>query len=257
MMQNETALLQNKTVDRYNQEKLYLQLTRIFLEEIRASGWKLGQKIPTEEELCKKHDVSKITVRQAINNLVSDGYLMKLQGKGTFVTSILPVVGLSMRTRFTEEMFGEEVKVEKEVLFRGIQTPPQDVRAYLKTADNIYLILCKRMVNGEPAYLDESFIPYHILPGIEQVDFALISLYSILQEKGLKKIFKVIQTVEVLQAWGESAKNLDLKEGIPVLAVHRLLLSSDNTPVGYTRFLGRSDRYKFQTEFERIRTVTT
>ena len=253
MMQNETGILQNKTVDRFDQEKLYIQLTRIFLEEITASRWKLAQKIPTEEELCRKYDVSKITVRQAINNLVSDGYLMKIQGKGTFVTSVLPVVGLSMRTRFTEEMFGEEVKADKEILFRGIRIPPQDVRVYLRTDDSIYQVLSKRTVNGEPAYLDESFIPFHMLPGIEQLDFALISLYSILQEKGLKKIFKVIQTVEVQQAWGDSAKNLDLTEGVPVLAVHRLLLSPDNTPVGYTRFLGRSDRYKFQTEFERIR----
>ncbi len=253
MMQNETDSLQIKTVDRYNQEKLYIQLTRIFLEEITSSRWGLGQKIPTEEELCRKYAVSKITVRQAINNLVSDGYLMKLQGKGTFVTSVLPVVGLSMRTRFTEEMFGEEVKVEKEILFKGIQSPPQDVSAYLKTEDSIYFVLCKRTVNGEPAYLDESFIPYHMLPDIEQIDFTRTSLYYILQEKGLKKIFKVIQTIEILQAWGETARNLDLAEGVPVLAVHRLLLSSDNTPVGYTRFLGRSDRYKFQTEFERIR----
>jgi DNA-binding GntR family transcriptional regulator len=73
MMHNETEMLQNKTVDRFNREKLYIQLTRIFLEEISSSRWQLGQKIPTEEELCLKHDVSKITVRQAINNLVTDG----------------------------------------------------------------------------------------------------------------------------------------------------------------------------------------
>jgi DNA-binding GntR family transcriptional regulator len=51
---------------------------------------------------------------------------------------------------------------------------------------------------------------------------------------------------------GGLAVHLDLEEGAPVLAVHRLLLSSDETPVGYTRFLGRTDRYKLQTEFERI-----
>lgn len=253
MMHYETGMLHNKSVDRFNQEKLYIQLTRIFLEEITSGRWTLDQRIPSEEDLCKKYDVSKITVRQAINNLVADGYLMKIQGKGTFVTSVLPVVGLSMRTRFTEEMFGEEVNVEKEILYKGIKDAPQDVRAYLKTGDKVYQILGKRTVNGEPAYLDESFIPYQMLPGIEQLDFSLLSLYSILQEKGLKKIFKVVQTIEVLPVWGESATNLDLAEGLPVLAVHRLLLSSDGTPVGYTRFLGRSDRYKFQTEFERIR----
>ena len=127
MMHSEAVSLHNKTIDRFNQEKLYIQLTRIFLEEIKSGKWQLNQRIPSEEELCKKYGVSKITVRQAVNNLVSDGYLMKLQGKGTFVASILPVVGLSMKTQLTEEMFGEEVKVEKEVLFKGIKEPSPDI----------------------------------------------------------------------------------------------------------------------------------
>lgn len=252
-MHSETPKLHNKTIDRFNQEKLYIQLTRIFLEEINSGKWELNQRIPSEEELCRKYNVSKITVRQAIANLVSDGYLMKIQGKGTFVTSVLPVVGLAMKTRFTEEMFGKEVKAEKKILFRGVQEPPQDVRGYLKTDDDIYYILSRRTVNDEPAYLDESFIPFHMLPSIEELDFSGISLYSLLQEKGIKKIFKVIQTIEIDSARGPVAKHLDTEEGVPVLAIHRLLFSSDNTPVAYTRLLGRSDRYKFQTEFERIR----
>jgi len=253
MMHSESVSLHNKTIDRFNQEKLYIQLTRIFLEEIKSGKWQLNQRIPSEEELCKKYGVSKITVRQAVNNLVSDGYLMKLQGKGTFVASILPVVGLSMKTQLTEEMFGEEVKVEKEVLFKGIKEPSPDIRSYLKTTDKIYHFLCRRTVNGNPAYLDESFIPYVMLPEIEQLDIIHNSLYLVLQEKAIKKIFRVVQTIEVQQVQGYPAHYLDLHEGVPVLAVHRLLLSSDNTPVGYTRFLGRSDRYKFQTDFERIR----
>jgi len=253
MMHNETQLLHIKTIDRFNQEKLYIQLTRIFLDEINSGHWKLNERIPTEEELCKKYTISKITVRQAINNLVSDGYVVKIQGKGTFVASVLPVIGLAMKTRFTEEMFGEEVKAEKEILFKGIKESPPDVKGYLKTEDAIYHILFRRAINGEPAYLDESFVPFHMLPDIEKLDLVHSSLYSLLQEKGLRKIFKVIQTIEISQAWGDSAKNLDLTEGVPVLAVHRLLFSSDNTPVAYTRLLGRSDRYKFQTEFERIR----
>jgi GntR family transcriptional regulator len=252
MMHSETPSLHIKTIDRFNQEKLYIQLTRIFLEEIKSVNWQLNQRIPSEEELCKKYSVSKITVRQAINNLVSDGYLMKLQGKGTFVVSVLPVVGLAMKTQLAEEMFGKEVKTEQEVLFKGIIEPSPDIRTSLKTTDRIYHFLCRRLVNGSPAYLDESFIPYR-WPEIEQLDIIHNSLYSVLQEKAIKKIFRVVQTIEVQLIHGYPAQYLDLAEGVPVLAVHRLLFSSDNTPVGYTRFLGRSDRYKFQTEFERIR----
>jgi len=253
MNHSEASISQAKTVDRFNREKLYIQLTRILLEKIRSGNWKLNDKIPSEDELSRTYNISKITVRQAVNNLTADGYLMKLQGKGTFVTSVLPVVGVAMRTIFTEEMFGKEVKAEKELLFRGIKEPAQDIRSYLKTDGDIYYILSRRLLNGHPAYFDESFIPYSITPEIDSLDIAGVSLYFFLQEKALKKIFKVIQTVEVSQASGDSAKHLDLDEGVSVLVVHRLLLSSDNTPVAYTKLQGRSDRYKFQSEFERLR----
>jgi GntR family transcriptional regulator len=253
MIHSEASLTQVKTVDRFNQEKLYIQLTRILLEEIRSGNWKLNDRIPSEDEFSRTYNISKITVRQAINNLTSDGYLMKIQGKGTFVTSVLPVVGVAMRTIFTEEMFGKEVKAERELLFRGIKEPAQDIRSYLKTDGDIYYIISRRLLNGHPAYVDESFIPHRITPEIDSLDIADASLYFFLQEKALKKIFKVVQTVEVSQATGDSAKHLDLDEGVSVLVVHRLFISSDNTPVAYTKLHGRSDRYKFQTEFERLR----
>jgi len=253
MTLEETAPSQNKAVDRFNQEKLYIQLMRIFLGQIQSGSWQLGQQIPTEEELCKKYNVSKITVRQAVNNLVSDGYLTKIQGKGTFVASSLPTVGLAMKTRLTEEMFGKEVKPERKILFQGINEPSPEIRAYLKTDDRIFYILSKRIVNRRTAYIEEAFIPYQMLPYIETLDITHSSLYSVLQEKGTKKIFKMIQTIEISNITGEAAKNLGLEGGSPVLVVHRLFFSSDNAPVAYTKIQGRSDRYKFQTEFERIR----
>jgi len=253
MEQDELELLRDKTVDRLNREKLYIQLTRIFLEEITSGKWPLGQQIPTEDELCRQYGVSKITVRQAVNNLASDGYVMKLQGKGTFVTSVLPVVGLSMKTRLTEEMFGKEVKLKRQILFKGIKEPPSGIKVFLKTEERTFYILSKRMVSEETVYVEEAFIPVRMLPYIEKLDIAHSSLYSVLQEKAVKKIFKMMQTIEISSATGDFAKVLDITEKSPVLVVHRLFISSDNTPVAYTKLQGRSDRYKFQTEFERIR----
>lgn len=252
-MSREEALQNNKTVDRFTQEKLYIQLMRIFLDMINSENWQLGQQIPTEEDLCKKYNVSKITVRQAINNLVSDGYLIKIQGKGTFVAIALPVVGLAMKTRLTEEMFGKEVNVEKKVLFRGIKKSFQDAKDFLKTEDNLYYVLNKKIVNGETVCLEESFVPYHFVPKIESIDFTNNALYAVLQDKCVKKIFKIIQTIDISRADMGLAKRLEMRKGGAILVVHRLFLSSDGSPVAYTRFRGRNDRYKFQTEFERIR----
>ena len=245
-------MLHKKTIDRFSREKLYIQLTRILSERIVSGHWEPGSKIPTEEALCKEYSVSKITVKQAINSLVSEGFLMKFQGRGTFVTGVVPEGCLNMRTRFTEDMFGEEVKSEKTTLFNGIMPPPSDAREYLKTAEEVYYLLSKRLVGGKPVYIEESFIPSGLVADFEKLDLSRSSLYTVLQEKCSKKISKIIQTVEIARSRGRYAGYLDVRAGVPILVVHRLLLSSDNTPVAYTRFLGRSDRYKFQTEFERV-----
>lgn len=209
--------------------------------------------IPTEAELCSEYGVSKITVRQAIKNLVTDGYLLKIQGKGTFVTNSDQPSGFAMKTRFTENMFGKEVQVKREVLARGIGPAAGTARQYLKTHEDIYRIVSQRVVEGEPISLDESYIPVAMLPGANDLDFANRSLLSMLQEQGTRKICKIIQTVEIAPVTGEQARNLGITDGLPVLVISRLFLGLDEAPVAYTRFLGRSDRYKFQTEFERIR----
>ena len=252
MLNAETPAFKNATVDRFNQEKLYIQLTRIFLDEIAHGNWKLHERIPSEDQLCARYNVSKVTVRQAINHLVSDGYLVKRQGKGTFVTSVIPVIGAVMRTRLTEDMFGKEVREEKEILRREAAYPSEEIKTYLRTDQAVHHILARRNVNGIPACLDEYFIPDGMLPGIESINFTDISLFAALQEKAKRKVFKVIQTIEVMPIPGGLALFLDVSEGALVLAVHRLMLSSEEMPVGYTRFLGRTDRYKLQTEFERI-----
>lgn len=253
MIQNETVALHNKAVDRFNQEKLYLQLTRIFLNQISSGQWENGRQIPTEEELCREYGVSKITVRQAIKNLASDGYLLKIQGKGTFVTTSDQPSGFAMKTRFTEDMFGKEVQVKREVVARGVQPAENTARAYLKTQEEIYCIASQRVVEGEPISMDESYIPVSMLPDAHDLDFANRSLLSMLQERGTRKIVKIVQTVEIAPLHREQAKNLGVAEGMPGLVIHRLFLGADEAPVAYTRFFGRSDRYKFQTEFERIR----
>lgn len=243
----------NKTVDRFNQEKLYIQVARILINEIIEGRWKLKDRIPSEEELCQTYHVSKTTVRQAVGNLVADGYLMKIQGKGTFVTGDQPTVGFTMKTRPTEERFGKEVLSERTIIAREETDPTSEVQEYLKTEERILSLYFKSLVNGDAVYVQESFIPLRILPEVDSRDLEERSLYSVLQERGRRKIFKVIQTIEIGLAAGDAARHLGLADGVPVLVVHRLFVGSDNTPIAYTKIQGRSDRYKFQTEFERLR----
>ena len=71
-------------VDRRNQEKLYIQIMRLLVDEIGKQTWRVGERIPSENELGVRYGVSKITIRQALTNLAADGYLMKVQGADSF-----------------------------------------------------------------------------------------------------------------------------------------------------------------------------
>ncbi|MFA4827785.1 MAG: GntR family transcriptional regulator, partial [Thermodesulfovibrionales bacterium] len=89
-------------VHRENSQKLYIQLENIFKNKIGDKKWSVGSQIPTEEELCKIYGVSKAPVRAAILELVRQGYLMRQQGKGTFVCKKVISEGLTMLTSFRE-----------------------------------------------------------------------------------------------------------------------------------------------------------
>ena len=239
-----------KTVDRESKEKLYVQIYSIFLEKIENGDWPSGTQIPTEDELCKTYDVSKVTVREAIQELVRGGYLRRQQGKGTFVTYSMP--GLVMRTRLSENIYGEGVTIKKEILERGVKKPSEDIQTSLMTEDNIYYILCKKVVDGEP-YIEESFIPLFIVPDIANKDILNSSLYDLIEETGAKKIFKVTQTIEATSVKEDTAIILEMKGGSPALIVSRILNSSDGSPIAYTRLIGGGKKSRVQMDFERIK----
>jgi len=85
--------------------------------------------------------VSKATIRIAIAELVRDGYLRRQQGKGTFVTRSIAHSGMTMRTRLTEDMFGEGVKTRKELMEKGIKEPSEKIKRYLKMEGDFYRVL--------------------------------------------------------------------------------------------------------------------
>jgi DNA-binding GntR family transcriptional regulator len=245
-------MLTNKTVDRESQQKLYVQMFSIIKEKIETREWPVGSQIPTEDELCRTYDVSKATIRMAIADLVRTGYLKKLQGKGTFVKHSIPDLGITMKTKLTEDMFGEGVSARKELLVKGIKAPPEDVKAYLKAEGDIYYSLCKRVVNSEPAYLEELFIPLESIPDIEEADVCQTPFYEMVQQKASKKIFKVIQMIEITEMTDDAASILKTGVGTPVLLLHRLLVAADGSPIAYTRMMGCGRKYKIQTEMIQI-----
>ncbi len=245
-------MMTDKTVDRESQQKLYVQMITIVREKIRDGEWPAGSQIPTEDELCRIYEVSKATVRMAVGELVREGYLRKFQGKGTFVSRCIPDPGITMKTQLTENIFGEGVITKKELLVRETRKPSEDVKNHLKTQGNIHYILCKRVVNGEAAYIEESYVPLEIVPDIEQADVCQVPFYDMIQERSARKIRKVVQMIEVADMAGDIPAILQNGGGASMLLLHRLLVGTDGRPLAYTRLIGKGRKYKLQTEMLQI-----
>jgi GntR family transcriptional regulator len=242
-----------KTVDRESKEKLYVQVYTIFLEKIENGEWKDGSQIPPEDELCRMYVVSKVTVREAIHELVREGYLKRQQGRGTFVTYAMAHAGILMKARLSEnDLFGEEVKVSKEIVERGLRKSSEDTRKLLMTDEDIYYVLSKLTVDDEP-FAEEFFVPIFVLPDIHSEKLSDRSLYDLIEEKGTKKISRISQTAEITELTERSAHIIRAREGTFALLFSRVMISSDGIPVAHSRLIGGGRRHRLQMEFERLK----
>src|SRR6266545_560700 len=106
---------------------LYHQLTSVILREIRAGRWAPGDRLPTEDELMARFRVSKITVRQALRELATLGYVRREQGRGTFVQRPPLEEGPRELTSFTDEMHHHGLAASSQVLEQGLIAAPDDI----------------------------------------------------------------------------------------------------------------------------------
>jgi len=242
-----------KPIERDGKQKLYVQVYDILKANVEQGEWSVGSMIPTEDDLCKTYDVSKATIREAIAELVRDGYVRRQQGKGTFVICTEPHRGLAMRTRITEDIQGSEATFKIELIAMDVTSPTDDIRIYLQTEEDIQYIFTKRLVDDKAVFIDESFFPCSLFLDISADDIVHKSIYDLVDGKAGRKIVKVFQTIEVDRIAADKAAILDIGEGSLVLQVHRILVGFDGKPMAYTRLVGNGMKYKMQMEFEGIR----
>ncbi|MDP2156760.1 MAG: GntR family transcriptional regulator [Nitrospirota bacterium] len=239
-------------INRDDPTKLYMQLYEIMKQRIESGEWAVDSQIPIEQDLCTIYDLSKATVRQAVAELARQGYLKRLQGKGTFVCKRIIPEGLSMVTSFRELMLDAGIKVTTKVLALTIMMPSEDLDIKLDIQDDRHIIYLKRLrlVDNEPVLLQETFIPHHICPSLLDDDLENNSLHELLEKKYGLRFTKVQDYISLSCPPPNDCKALALKEDCSVLLLEQLVFSGD-TQLKYTRSYKRPDRFKFFIELER------
>jgi GntR family transcriptional regulator len=238
-------------IHRENPQKLYIQLCEIMKKKIQGEEWPLSSQIPTEDELCKSYNVSRATVRSAILELVRQGFLMRQQGKGTFVFKKVISDTLTMVTSFGEIMLGSVGEYSTTVLAQTIMMPVDDLSAQLNITEDKHIIYIKRLrtAEGKAFLIQESYIPFHICPPLLEEDIEHVSLFERFEKKHSIHITDVKSYFDVTCLNAEEGRLFDLPQGFPAAVLAQHFYSRDNQ-VMYTRSINRPDRFKFFMEFD-------
>ena len=237
-------------IDKNSRIPLYLQLMDILMIKMEEEIGENGQ-LPSEREICQQYDLSRTTVRQAINELEKDGYIYKVHGKGTFVSPKKVNQELVGFYSFTEEMkkLGR-VPVSK-VLSFDIVEADRKISDKLSVAEGskVYCFSRLRMADGIPMMLETSYVPYDIFPGITKEELERTALYEIFRIQFQTEITMADELFMPVMAAENEAELLEMPPSLPSLRIERFTHGVDRL-IEYTNTIARGDKFKYHVRLE-------
>lgn len=231
----------------------YFALKRELIRKIEEEAFEPDCPIPSERELMEQYQVSRITVRRAIDELVAGGYLYKVQGKGTYVKSDDYSQNLFAITSCTDDVIRLGRNPSKKVTVSEIVPADAKRARLLNTAvgDELYLLERITMADGEPLNYTITYLPRRLFPGIEKYDFNVQSLYDLLAERYGVRFAKSRRTIEAVLAEEEISEYLDIDEQMPVILFESTtygIVQGRELPIESFKCYYRTDQYKFYIE---------
>ncbi|ONI42981.1 GntR family transcriptional regulator [Candidatus Epulonipiscium fishelsonii] len=238
-----------KFIDKTIPIPMFYQLKQILLTDIRNGVYKTGDMIPTEAELSIMYDISRSTVRQAILELVHEGYLNRAKGKGTFVAEDKLMHNFIQKIEsFQDEMQRLGVTPSTEVIALECINASTEISSILQIpkGDKIIFLHRKRLVNNEPVVLIETYLPFEKCKFILDYNLEKEALYKLLSQNSETVICKVERTIEASIANKYDARLLQVYKGQAIHYFKTKGFAKDNSIIEYSQARYRGDRSSFQ-----------
>jgi GntR family transcriptional regulator len=235
-----------KPLDKTSYVPMYAQIQTQLLEMIRAGRLSTGDSLPSEEELSRAFGVSRMTSRQALQLLKSQGHAARHRGKGTFVTQPKVEKDIAHLAGFTAEMRQLGMKPSSQVLAAGIVSASGEVSEQLavRPGGQAFRLRRLRLADGSPVAIEEIYLSLEKFPGIEKFDFSRRSLYQTLRTRYAIRFGMADEILEARSANSSEAKLLKIPPRSSLLVIARRLWSVDDEPVEVARSIYRGDRYR-------------
>jgi len=238
---------------------LYIQIKDYIREKIEIGELKIADKIPSEDLLCEKFDVSKITVIRALRDLVNEGIILRKQGKGSFVNKTEDEEDLNIVANFNKIYTWPSAVAKHKILKWQIVTPSTEIleKAKLPEGSSVLEIIRLRYYKEEPVTLEYTYLP-------ESACQYFKDKRKYFESKYVYDIFKMIPNIlldsskiciKSRLADGYQAKILKINTGEPLLFWERVTLTEDKKVIEISKFFTRGDKYSYYVEFYKNKNV--
>lgn len=237
-------------IDKKSEIPLYQQLAHSIKKAVDEQKLKENDKIPAENEFCKIYDLSRTTVRQALDILEKDGYIYKLKGKGSYVSTPKIYQNRSSFSKFYDDIRSlGKIPVSK-IISLKVKVANAYVKEKMQLEENDLMCQIKwvRYGNNEPLIYETINLNYKLVDGIETKELTEKKLYDILTEEYGIKMTHGKELFYPCKLDLNEAKNLGLKENDLGMKVERIVFQGKDV-VEYTTSTVRGDRFIYTTNF--------
>jgi GntR family transcriptional regulator len=236
-------------IDKDSPVPLYYQIEEWLRGQIANGQLKPGDMLAPEITLSEQLGVSRLTLRQALNNLSNDGLLIRKRAIGTFVAPPRSKITFKRDHLMgvTEEVSSEGLSVRSQVLEQTL-IPATGIlcqELQLTKDDLVIRIQRLRSTDDEPLVIETTCHPYQLFPELLHMDLTDQSIYTILQEKYGSRPQEALDSFVASTASEEEAQLLEIDPGAPVMRFQRIGYNEQGLPIEFTRSVYRADRYQF------------
>lgn len=225
----------------------YLNIYNEVITKIEEGKIIPSTKLSSESEMMKEYNVSRDTIRKALNLLAQNGYIQKIKGKGSFVLDInkydFPVSGLISFKELSQKMGRKSKTVLSELqLIKSDEFLTEQLNLHKK--DKVWKIVRVREIGNEKIILDKDFINANFVPSLTK-EICEDSIYKYIEKKLKLEISFAKKVITVEEATKEDKELLDMEKYNMVVVVKNHVYLNDASLFQYTESRHRPDKFRF------------
>lgn len=232
---------------------LYHQLKQALRNEIEQGVYKPGDRLPSEPELIREYGISRITVRQALDELEAEGLIIRRHGKGTYVAERRIEQDLVRLTDFVEDMQQAGLAASSQVLNFLCETATPAIAAALKMEEGAQVMRLERLrlADNRPIAFDVTWLPLHFGKLLTEEDLNKETIYHILETRYGIAVETGTFHITAAVASTRQASLLDVAPGCALLVIQRISYTNGGVPVYIQERYYRPDRVQYRVQLHR------